>query len=53
MCVHVLSFTFLGGCMIEEISMVFQVLRVQDVAKWCSWIGSLHVTALTELDCKE
>ena len=26
---------------------------VQDVAKWYSWICSLHPTALTELDCKE
>ena len=33
--------------------MSFQVLRVTDVAQWYRWIDSMHLTTLTELDCKE
>ena len=38
---------------ISEVPMSFQVLRVQDVAQWYRWIDSMHLTTLTELDCKE
>ena len=35
------AFTIFLGCRIEEIPMSFQVLRIQEVARWYAWIDEL------------